>query len=420
MPRFPDWRAFAPLIALCLAACAPTTPGLRAGDTPPTLVLVSLDGARADALFRGDTPNIDALARRGVRATGMRPSYPSLTFPNHYTLVTGLRPDRHGIIDNRMRDPVLGGFALADRNAVGDGRWWEDGEPLWATARRYGLRSATLFWPGSEASIRGVRPDDWRPFEYGLAHGTRVATVLGWLDRPAATRPRLVTLYFEDVDAAGHRYGPQAPETREALRRVDAAIGALVAGLDARGQRGQVNLVVVSDHGMADIHPDRTQYVEDLPGIDDADVVHLGSQAGFNPRPGREAALEAALVGRHGALECWRRDAIPARFRFGTHRRVPAIYCQADTGWRVESRTMQARAGGAPPHFGAHGFDPAEPVMAALFVADGPGLADATELPAFDNVHLHPLLLALLGLPPMPGTDGDPAVLAPALSAGSR
>lgn len=413
-------RLAALLAALLLAACTPATRDVRGAAPAPAhpVLLVSIDGAHPGRLFQGDTPNLDALARRGVRAVGMRPSYPSLTFPNHYTLVTGLRPDHHGIIDNRMRDPELGGFSLQDRKAVGDGRWWSDGEPLWVTAQAHGLRTATMFWPGSEAAVRGVRPNYWRTFEYGLPEPERVATVLGWLDLPTGKRPQLITLYFERVDTAGHVHGPASAQARAALATVDAAIGELIAGLEARGLRERVNLVVVSDHGMADIHPDRTVFVEDLLPAGAADVVHLGSQAGFNPRPGKQAALEAALLGRRGHVECWRREDLPARWAFGTHRRVPALYCQADTGWRIESRALRARSK-SPPHLGAHGFDPADPRMLALFLADGPGLADAATLPVFDNVHLHPLLLELLGLPAMPQTDGDPVVLRPALSAGS-
>ncbi|OHE80959.1 MAG: hypothetical protein A2X76_00665 [Lysobacterales bacterium GWF1_69_6] len=414
-------RLAALLAALLLAACAPSARDVREPAPAPAfpVLLVSIDGAHPGRLFQGDTPNLDALARRGTRAEGMRPSYPSLTFPNHYTLVTGLRPDRHGIIDNRMRDAALGDFSMQDRGAVGDGRWWDDGEPLWVTAQAHGLRSATMFWPGSEAAVRGVRPNQWFPFEYGLPEAQRVATVLGWLDLPAAERPHLMTLYFERVDTAGHVYGPDSAQARAALATVDAAIGELVAGLEARGLRERVNLIVVSDHGMADIHPDRTVFIEDLLPAGVAEVVHLGSQAGFNPRPGQAAALESALLGRRGHVECWRREDLPERWAFGKHRRVPAVYCQADTGWRIESRERKARSK-APPHLGAHGFDPADPRMQALFLADGPDIADATTLPVFDNVHVHPLLLELLELPAMPQTNGDPAVLRPALSAGKR
>lgn len=418
---------FLACLSVLLVACAGSpreaaTPAFAEAAAPSRapLLLVSLDGVGADALFKGETPNLDRIARRGLRSEGMRPAFPSLTFPNHYTVVTGLRPDRHGIIDNRMVDPELGRFALADRDAVGEGRWWQDGEPLWATARRYGLRSATMFWPGSEAPIRGVQPDHWLPYQKNLAEADRVARVLGWLDLPAGERPQLLTLYFEAVDTAGHTYGPGSAQERAALRTVDAAIGLLLEGLAARGLDGAINLVIVSDHGMEAIDPARTVFLEDLPGIGLAEVVHIGSQAGFNPLPGQDEALARALVGRHGPVECWRKQDLPARFQFGSHRRVPAIYCLADPGARIESRARRQRPGAPPPNRGAHGYDPAHPAMAALFVADGPDLADATVLPAFDNVHVHPLLMALLGLPPLDGLDGDPAVLAPALSAGRR
>lgn len=408
-------RLLAPLL-LALAACAATPRADTAVPAPAhPLLLVSLDGVHPDTLFRGDTPRLDALARRGVRAEAMRPSYPTLTFPNHYTLVTGLRPDRHGIVDNRMRDPALGRFALHDREAVSDGRWWQVGEPLWVTARRHGLRSATMFWPGAEARIHGVRPGEWSAFDATLPITLRVDRVLGWLDRPPAARPHLLTLYFEHVDTAGHDHGPDSEAIRASLRELDAAIGRLLDGLEARGLAGQVNLVLVSDHGMAPIAPERTVYFEDLPGGGLAEPVHLGSQAGFNPRPGQAAALAATMPGRHGPVQCWRKQDLPARWHFGSHPRIPALYCQADTGWRIQSR-----ARGAGSKRGAHGYDPADPSMAALFLADGPGLADGRVLPAFDNVHVHALLLELLDLPAMPGTDADPAVLRPALSAGSR
>lgn len=424
-PGTGGFRLVAGLATLLLAACAgsprETGPaGQTADQARPPLLLVSLDGVGADALFKGDTPNLDAIARRGLRSEGMRPSFPSLTFPNHYTLVTGLLPDRHGIIDNRMADPELGRFALSDRDAVEDGRWWSDGEPIWATARRHGLRSATMFWPGSEAPIRGVQPDHWLSYQKDLPEPQRVARVLRWLDLPAGERPHLLTLYLEAVDTEGHTHGPGSAQERAALRTVDAAIGQLLDGLAARGLHDQVNLVIVSDHGMAAIDPSRTVFIEDLPGIELAEVVHIGSQAGFNPRPGQDEALARALVGRHGPVECWRKQDLPARFRFGTHRRVPAIYCLAEPGARIESRARRERPGAPPPNRGAHGYDPAHPAMAALFVADGPDLANAVLLPAFDNVHVHPLLMALLGLVPLDGVDGDPAVLAPALSAGRR
>jgi len=176
----------------------------------PMTVLISIDGFRADYLGRGVTPTMTAMAERGASAA-MRPSFPSKTFPNHYTIITGLRPDRNGIVDNTMEDPAIPGvlFRMANHDAVVDRRWWDQGEPLWVTAEKAGVRSATMFWPGSEAAVRGVRPSLWLPFNQSKSAESRVDQVLAWADLPEDQRPQFITLYFDDVDAMGHTYGPE-------------------------------------------------------------------------------------------------------------------------------------------------------------------------------------------------------------------
>ena len=199
------------------AGCATTPPGPA---KPAPLLLVSIDGYRADYLQRGLSPALAALARDGVR-TSMQPSFPSLTFPNHYTLVTGLRPDHHGIVNNTMYDIQLGKFSLGNRKAVSDGRWWAQGTPLWETAERNGLRTATMFWPGSEADIHGRHPDYWKPYDGAVTPTQRVDQVLAWLDLPPGQRPTFLTLYFDAVDHAGHGHGPDSPQVDQALRETD-------------------------------------------------------------------------------------------------------------------------------------------------------------------------------------------------------
>lgn len=404
------------LLALVFAGCA-VAPAASPPPPPIPLILVSLDGYHPDYLARGHSPTLQALADGGVRAAWMYPSYPSLTFPNHYTLVTGLRPDRHGIVENSMSDPELGSFALHNRAAVGDGRWW-GGEPIWVTAQRAGQRTATMFWPGSEAPIQGIQPNHWFPFDGAKPMQDRVDAVLGWVDLPAGERPAFMTLYFERVDSAGHYYGPDAPELDQALRDTDLALARLVEGLQARGLEGKVNLVIVSDHGMAATSPERVVFVEDLVPAASIHLVTVGSSMGLDPRPGREAEVEAALLGRHAHHACWRREALPERWHYGSHPRIPAIVCQADAGWRFVSRERSRnRPGGWQRGFnlGSHGYDPADPSMRALFVAHGPAFRPGIVIPPFDNVHVHPLLARLLGLAP-PDSDGDPEALAPILS----
>ena len=395
---------------LATAGCA-ALPDAGA-PAPRTVVLVSLDGFRARDLGRGMTPTLDAMARDGVVADGMRPSYPTLTFPNHYTLVTGLRPDRHGIVHNTIEDAALGTFRTGDPKATRDARWW-GGEPLWATAEKQGLATATMFWPGSEAPIGGVYPGEYRAFDETVPAAARVDTVLGWLARPAPVRPRFVTLYFEHIDEAAHDAGPDSDAARAAIRMLDAQIARLRAGIAARGLAGSVDLLVVSDHGMVEVPPSQVVAVEDIVPPSLARHVSTGQSIGVVPRPGREAEAARAIVGRHAHHECWTRESLPARWHFGRHPRVPPIVCQMDEGWDANTR-QRLQQNPRVHERGSHGFDPALPSMAALFVADGPSFRDGVRLPTFDNVHVYPLLARLLGIAPLPN-DGDPAALEAAL-----
>lgn len=400
-------RALRAVLVLLLLLLAPAAAMAR-----EPVILVSIDGFRADYMGQGATPVLDRLAASGVRAEGLRPSFPSLTFPNHYTLVTGLRPDRHGMVDNVIRDARRPGvtYSMSNRSETNDRFWWDDAEPVWVTAEKAGLRTATLFWPGSESDIRGVRPGTWLTYDKSMAAEARVTRLLDWMGRPADQRPDFATLYFDDVDTAGHQHGPAAPETRAAVERIDRAIGTLVEGLERLGL--PVNLVVVADHGMRATSPDRVIEVETLVPPGAIDLVTQGSAAGFAALPGREAEVRRAVQQRHSNAECWARSEIPERLHYGSHPRVPPYLCLARPGWLILSRATLARrpvqAGGA------HGYDPADPDMAGLFVASGPAFRRGEALPAFDNVDVHPLLMGLLGLSGPP-TDGDPAVTRRAL-----
>lgn len=399
------------LLCLLLAACA-SAPQPARHAAPDTLLLVSIDAFRADYLDRGITPNLARIARDGVRARWMTPSYPSLTFPNHYSIVTGLRPDRHGVIHNTMHDPLLGDFSHANRAAVGDGRWW-GGEPIWVGAEKAGIRTATMYWPGSEAAIEGVRPSSWEPFDETTTADARVDQVLAWLDRPAATRPRLVTLYFDRVDLAGHDHGPDSPALDAALRTVDAAIGRLQAGLSARGMLERTNLVIVSDHGMATVAPGHAIVVDAMVPPSQATVVTTGQVVGIAPKPGFEAVVERRLLGAHDHYDCWRKGELPARWHYGGNPRIPPIVCQMHEGWDALSPAkFAARRKDAVR--GSHGYDPALPSMRALFLARGPAFRRGAVIAPFDNVDVYPLLARLLGIAPAPN-DGDIAPLLPAL-----
>lgn len=392
--------------ALALVFVAARSHG-REVEAPPPLILVSIDGFRADYLDRGVTPTLSRLAAEGVHGS-MRPSFPSKTFPNHYTIVTGLRPDHHGLINNVMEDPERPGvtFMLANRMVTADPIWWRDAVPIWVSAERQGVRTAGMFWPGADFDLHGVRPSEWRPFDMSVPSDARVDTLLSWFDAGRA-HPRFATLYFDIVDTAGHTYGPQTPEANAAVAQADAAIARLVEGLAARGV--EANLIFLADHGMAEVSEDRVVNLDLLAPPSIAYVVWDGPFAGVRALPGQEAALDAALVGRREHDECWRRGELPARLQYGTHARTPNVVCLADVGWRYRSARFQHS-----PGRGDHGFDHEAPDMAALFLAHGPGFRAGVTLAPFDNVDVYPLMARLIGVTPE-RHDGNIVDLAPAL-----
>ncbi len=398
------------LFALTLLACTslPPTDGEPAATSPPQVLLVSLDGFRPDYLSLGITPNLARITADGVQAEWMTPSYPSLTFPNHYSIVTGMRPDHHGIVHNSMRDPGLGKFSLGNREAVADGRWW-GGEPVWVTVEKAGLRAGTMFWPGSEAAIGGVQASHWKMFDAEMRMEERVDTVLGWLAEPEASRPRFSTLYFEAVDSAAHEHGPESPQAHAAVRDVDAAIGRLLDGIDTLGLTGQLNLIVVSDHGMATVTPEQYVVIEDMVNPADAEFVTAGQSVGFVPRAGRTAAAEAQLLGAHEHYECWRKGELPERWHYGSHPRVPPIVCQMHEGYDALRRDWLKTRSKTDTR-GSHGFDPALPSMRAIFLARGPSFRENATIPAFDNIDVYPLIMSLIEVAPASNDGGDGAM----------
>lgn len=371
----------------------------------PITLLISLDAFRSDYIQRPAAVHLRALAARGVHAERMVPSFPSKTFPNHYTLVTGLYPAHHGIVANVVADSVLGRFAVGDNPQVRDGRWW-GGEPIWVTAERHGVRAAPYFWPGTEAEIAGVRPTFYAKYSDRVSHATRINTVLEWLGLPKARAPRFATIYFSDVDDASHRYGPFTPEADAAIARVDSCVGALVAGIARLGLTEITNIIVVSDHGMAPIAPERTIFLDDFVSLDSLEVIDWTPIAALAPKAGKEAYVYRQLHGAHPHLAVYRKAELPARLHYADGARVPAIIGISDEGWSVTSHARFALPGGKPKG-GAHGYDNQLQSMSATFVAAGPGIkTGGITVPAFQNVHVYSLLAELLGVKPAK-TDGS-------------
>jgi len=397
------------LIVCGLIAAAWASACAAQGEAPSPLILVSIDGFRADYLDRGMSPNLSALAADGVRAERMIPAFPSITFPNHYTLVTGLYPDHHGIVNNTFEDPAIAGvFKMASKEEA----WWDEATPIWVTAERQGLATATMFWPGSDTAIHGVRPQHWELFNAAVPDDARVDRLLSWLDLPPAQRPRFLTLYFNLVDTSGHIFGPDSPQVGQAIGKTDQAIGRLLAGLKARGIAA--NLIIVADHGMAATAPERTLVLDDVIDTAAVHVVFDDAVAGIDiPDTPAGRAARARLLAPHEHMTCWNKATIPARFHYGRNPRVPDVICAAEVGWLVETR-----AGLAARHFplnGEHGYDNQDPRMGALFIANGPAFRHGLVIKPFPNVDVYPLMTGMLGLK-AEANDGDLTTLEPILT----
>ncbi len=390
------------LVALfLLAACAPSAPAPTPSPakTKQAVVLISLDAFRWDYLDRPPAKNLRALAARGVRAERMVPSYPSLTFPNHYTIVTGLYPEHHGIVANNISDSVLGEFRMSDTTAVRNPAWW-GGEPIWVTAIRQGLRAGSVFWPGSEAPIEGVLPSRYMRFDDKFSETARVDSVLTWLTLPGREAMSLVTLYYSDVDHAGHAYGPATPQVDSAIAQVDSMVGLVVKGIAARGLSDRVNVIVVADHGMAAIAPERSIFLDDYIDMKDVTMIDWGPIGAMRPKPGKLAAVYAKLHNVSSHFAVYHKADVPARFHYNKNPRITPLVLIAQDGWTITTHTRR------PPSGGAHGYDNQLLDMGALFVAAGPAFKQGITVTPFQNIHVYDLLCSILGLKPAPN-DGS-------------
>lgn len=394
-----------PLVVLAMLFVASWVDAWPQAKLKPTVILISIDGFRYDYLENTNCPTLRALAESGVKARWLVPIFPTKTFPNHYTLVTGLYAENHGVVGNTMYDPEFDAlFSMGRRSEVIDGRWWA-GEPIWVTAEKQGVKSATFFWPGSEALIATKRPSYWTRYDGTIPHSNRVRQVLNWLDYPEESRPRVITLYFEAVDHAGHDYGPVFSAMDPTIRIVDLAIGLLVEGLKARNIFESVNIIVVSDHGMAVTAGEQTIYLNDYVDTGNLRVVDRGIIVSLWSQPETIDSLARVLAGVHPKMRVYRKSEIPDRWRYKNNRRVAPLVLVAEEGWGIRLRGEREYWDGRE-RGGDHGYDNNLPSMRAFFVAHGPGFAQRKTGGPIENIHVYNLMCHLLGLIPAPN-DGN-------------
>lgn len=395
-------------LILSLTIVVPVLGQAKIRDLKPTVILISLDGFRYDYIDKYKPPTISRLAREGVRAKWMIPSFPTKTFPNHYTIVTGLYPENHGIVENNVYD--FGEvFTMSKREEVQNPRWWW-GEPIWVTAEKQGQRASSYFWPGSEAKIADTYATFWRSYNGRVPNSLRIDELLQYLDLPVEKRPRILVTYFSTTDDVGHEFGPDARETGYAVQEVDTYIERLMQGLKARGVDKKVNVILVSDHGMANYYPRQVTLLDDYFDFGDAErILWTNEIQQIFPKPGRLDAIYSKL--RHlPHTTCWKKADIPERLHYNKGRRIAPIVCLSQEGWMTTNRKWYndwfKDLDDKDRPRGAHGYDNKYQSMMATFVAHGSGFKRRYVAEPFANIEVYNLMCKILGLTPAKN-DGD-------------
>lgn len=377
------------------------------------MLLISMDGFRFGYQFKTETPNIHRLIENGTEAElGLIPVFPSLTFPNHYSIVTGLYPAYHGIVNNFFIDPGTGDFFTM---ASHEPKWWL-GEPLWETLANNGLKASTCFWPGSEV-IKG----SWKcPNEYCHVYNSsvpfedRVDAVLRYFDLNSSEVPSFMTLYFEDPDHQGHKVGPDDPQITEAIARVDKMIGRLISGLEERGVFEDVSIILVGDHGMVGTCDKKLIFLDDLE-IPKSWIQSYSPLLAIRPPPGyspkevvtkMNEQLKSGSVVNGEYLRVYLKEELPRRLHYAASNRIPPVIGLVEEGFKVEqTRSKRQECGGS------HGYDNAVFSMRTVFIAHGPQFGRGRKVPSFENVEIYNLVTSILNIDGAPnnGTESFPS-----------
>jgi len=368
-------------------------PNAPAQQSKPYVILVSLDGFRYGYASQYGATTLAHLAVEGASAPdGMIPSFPSVTFPNHFSMITGLYPEHHGIIENNFYDPARKEKYASRDATVGDGSWYT-GVPLWVLAEKQGMRSACFFWPTSDAEIDGMRPTFYLHYDGTIPDEQRIEQVIAWLKLPAADRPHFITLYYAEPDHSGHKFGPDSPETADAVRHVDALVGTLLA--DLKTVHLPVDVIVVSDHGMATVEGnwiDLDHYADLSRFVSDGALLY----------PNDEAAAARAYQQLKGASDkfvVYRRADVPAHLHYNSNPRIGDPVVIPTGPYMIRAHASENPEITQPDLKGEHGYDPRQmKSMRAIFYAVGPDIRPGAKVAPFENVDVYPFIARILGL----------------------
>lgn len=403
---------FGPAALLLAWACTAVAGGSGGVNAPehrdaPYLVLISIDGFRWDYADLHETPALDRIAANGVRAERMIPVFPTLTFPNHYSIATGLFPAHHRLIGNTFPNLERSDwYSISNRESVEEGSWY-GGEPVWLAAEKAGMVTAAYYFVGTEADIQGMPMTYRHSFDKTVPGLSRVRQVLEWLSMPAAARPHFLTLYFEHVDNAGHAHGPGSREIAAAIEAVDGWLGALLDGIEALPHRDEIYLVVVSDHGqLVKRLDDEILVIDEVVDTGGLSIVDHGAAAFVyvpEGETGRAAGIRDAINANWTHGRAMLREETPEAWHVTAQAGFADVIVQADPGYLVYSSADRIERRSR----GDHGWAPEAEGMHAIFLASGPRLPKGKRIGPISSVDVYPLMMEILGLPITTPIDGD-------------
>ncbi len=375
------------------------------GKNKPYVILISLDGFRWDYIYRGITPNLNKLIDEGVHALSLRPSFPTKTFPNHYSIITGMYPENHGIIFNSFTNTFTNEtYRIGDTISTRESKWYK-GETFWETANRHALKTASFFWVGSEQNTDYKKPTYFYHYDQKISFIERVDGVIKWLTLPEEERPQFITLYFEEPDSKGHSFGPNAPETNLAIASVDSMIGLLVLKLKEINMDDKVNIIVVSDHGMAEISEDKIINIEEFIKDYDCKYYGMGTSIMIAPPTDKIDEVYQILKKNEKNYRVYKRDNIPSYYHFSKNPFIQPIIVIADVGWQVVTNEYFKRK--RTYSKGDHGFEKDHLDMHGIFIAKGPAFRSGYRTGTLWNVDIYPLLCKIFDITPNTLIDGD-------------
>lgn len=385
------------LISLLNAGCSPSKQQDR------YVVVLSMDGFRSDYPIHAHTPTLDSLGRAGIRSA-FRPCFPSVTFPNHYSMATGLHPDHHGLVNNFFYASDLDSvYRMGDMSAVLNPAFY-GGEPIWNTAEKQGVRSATFYWVGSETAVQGRQPSIWKAFDGSVSFSDRADSVIAWLKLPEDIRPHLVMWYMEEPDAIGHKCTPDSSATFAKVEELDHILNRFFNEARKLDIFSQIDFIVLSDHGMATFTPDKYVNLNDYMPHDSFDYVFDGVPTLLYPK---KSYLDSAyaILKHVPNITVWKKEEIPAKYVYGSNPRIGDLVVMPDIGTYLNFRAESNPRKGA-----THGYNNFSPEMEAIFYAAGPSFRKNVEVPTMENVNLYLLITCLLNIQPAKN-DGDSIIV---------